>query len=304
MVILMFRLWPVCPRGNRYMIKILGDIYCCLSQEQTRNMCTVQHFWEWWVWKKNNSVKKNKKNGAWIENRKWNGKALNQNLYHTLINVLSQIRTANHNLNRDKSMIGHLTRKPKQSRRARAKTKPGQKPASSSSASSLVLASLASTLHKYISLSLSLSLSQKPLFKNPLPTACFLRDPPSLCNQPPGTSHLTQGTEPRLGLQTDPYKRTRAKRLKHDSCNDTGCNEQWPMHDTTQLNTWQGAIHNHMVTIKIWIDDRISRVTWVSSVRQLQIWLKNFYRWSKKWSRCEESKWGVKNTITRSILNL
>ena len=77
------------------------------------------------------------------------------------------------------------------------------------------------------------------------------------------------------------------------------------MHDTLQPNTWQGAIHNPMVTIKIWIYDRISRVTWVSSVRQLQIWLKNFYRWSKKWSRCEESEWGVKNnTITRSILSL
>ena len=77
------------------------------------------------------------------------------------------------------------------------------------------------------------------------------------------------------------------------------------MHDTIQPNTWQGVIHNHMVTIKIWIYDRISRVTWVSSVRQLQIWLKNFYRWSKKWSRCEENEWGVKNnTITRSILNL
>ena len=76
------------------------------------------------------------------------------------------------------------------------------------------------------------------------------------------------------------------------------------MHDTIQPNTWQGAIHNHMVTIKIWIYDRIPRVTWVFSVRQLQIWLKNFYRWSKKWSRCEESKWGVKNTITRSILNI
>ena len=60
-------------------------------------------------------------------------------------------------------MIGHLTRKPKQSRRARAKTKPGQKPASSSSASSLVLASLASTLHKYIYISLSLYLSLKSL---------------------------------------------------------------------------------------------------------------------------------------------
>ena len=120
-------------------------------------------------------------------------------------------------------------------------------------------------------------------------------------------SHSTQGTEPRLGLQTDPYKRTRATWLKYDSCNDTGCNEQWPMHDTTQLNSWQGAIHNHMVTIKIWIYDRISRVTWVSSVRQLQIWLKNFYRWSKKkkLSRCEENEWGVKNnTNTRSIPNL
>ena len=60
------------------------------------------------------------------------------------------------------------------------------------------------------------------------------------------------------------------------------CNEQWSVHDTTQPNTWQGAIHNHMVIIKIWIYNRISRVTWVSSVRRLQIWLKNFYRWSKK----------------------
>ena len=76
------------------------------------------------------------------------------------------------------------------------------------------------------------------------------------------------------------------------------------MHDTIQPNTWQGVIHNHMVIIKIWIDDRISRVTWVSSVRQLQIWLKNSYRWSRKWSRCEENEWGVKNTITRSILNI
>ena len=97
---------------------------------------------------------------------------MNQNLYHTLINVLSQIRTANHNLNRDKSMIGHLTRKPKQSRRARAKTKPGQKPASSSSASSLVLASLASTLHKYLSLYLSPS-REKTVSQN-LPL-CALR---------------------------------------------------------------------------------------------------------------------------------
>ena len=36
-----------------------------------------------------------------------------------------------------------------------------------------------------------------------------------------------------------------------------------------------------------------------------QIWLKNFYRWSKKRSMCEENEWGVKNnTNTRSIPNL
>ena len=68
------------------------------------------------------------------------------------------------------------------------------------------------------------------------------------------------------------------------------------MHDTLQPNTWQGATHNHMVTIKIWIYNRISRVTWVSSVRRLQIWLKNFYRWSKKWSRCEEQHYHEINT--------
>ena len=51
--------------------------------------------------------------------------------------------------------------------------------------------------------------------------------------------------------------------------------------------------------------DRNSRVIGVSNMRWLQIWLKNFYRWSRKWSRCEENKWGVKdNTNTRSILNL
>ena len=116
---------------------------------------------------------------------------------------------------------------------------------------------------------------------------------------------LNPGHWTKTGTTNRLLKITLANGLNHDSCNDTRCNEQWPMHDTIQPNTRQGTIHNPMVTIKIWIYDRISRVTWVSSVRQLQIWLKNFYRWSKKWSRCEESEWGVKNnTITRSILNL
>ena len=130
-------------------------------------------------------------------------------------------------------------------------------------------------------------------------------NPSIAAQQYESTSHSTQGTKPRLGLQIDSYKKNRTKRLKHDSCNGTGRNVQWPTHDTTQPNTWQGAIHNHMVTIEIWIYDRISRVTWVYGVRQLQIWLKTFYRWSRKWSRCEENKWSVKdNTNTRSILNL
>ena len=116
---------------------------------------------------------------------------------------------------------------------------------------------------------------------------------------------LNPGHWTKTGTTNRLLQKSQTKWLKHDSCNDTGCNEQWPMHDTLQPNTRRGATHNHMVTIKIWIDDRISRVTWVSSVRQLQIWLKNFYRWSRKWSRCEENDRGVKkmNKVWRTTLS-
>ena len=40
--------------------------------------------------------------------------------------MLTQIRETKHILNRDKNMIGHLTKKPKQNQRARAKTRLGQ----------------------------------------------------------------------------------------------------------------------------------------------------------------------------------
>ena len=99
---------------------------------------------------------------------------------------------------------------------------------------------------------------------------------------------LNPGHWTKTGTTNRLLQKSQSKRLKHDSCNDMRCNEQWPMHDTTQLNSWQGAIHNHMVTIKIWIYNRISRVTWVSSVRWLQIWLKKLYQWSRKWMRCKE----------------
>ena len=77
-------------------------------------------------------------------------------------------------------------------------------------------------------------------------------------------------------------------------------------HDTIKPNTWQGVIHNRMVTIRIWIYNRISRVTWVSSVRQLQIWLKKLYRWSrkmievwKKWMGCGEQHYHEIDTQSR-----
>ena len=107
---------------------------------------------------------------------------------------------------------------------------------------------------------------------------------------------LNPGHWTKTGTTNRLLQKNQTKRLKHNSGNDTGCNEQWPMHDTTQPNTWQGAIHNPMVTIKIWMHNRISRVTWVSGVRQLQIWLKNFYQWSRKWMRYEEQHYHKINT--------
>ena len=98
-------------------------------------------------------------------------------------------------------------------------------------------------------------------------------------------------------LQKNPSKTTHA--TTRDATNNDQCMIQYNLiHDRVWYTIvwWQS---------EIWMYDRNSRVIGVSNMRWLQIWLKNFYRWSRKWSRCEESEWSVKNnTITRSILNL
>ena len=53
-------------------------------------------------------------------------------------------------------------------------------------------------------------------------------------------------------------------------------------------STTQHMIYGLMTIIKIWMYDRDSKVIKVSTMRWLQIWLKNFYQWSRKWMRCEK----------------
>ena len=53
-------------------------------------------------------------------------------------------------------------------------------------------------------------------------------------------------------------------------------------------STTHHLIYGPVMTIYNWKYDRNSKVIKVSTVRWLQMWLKNFYQRSKKWMRCEK----------------